>query len=99
VFLFMLDRPHLTGIWNAGFENVTGYDIAAIVASQTDVGEFRESGSLDRRSYRMDSSKLMKAGFKPRFTVRDAVKELIAANVKEEDGSFNLRSMKRSAIA
>jgi nucleoside-diphosphate-sugar epimerase len=100
VFMFLLERPQLTGIWNAGFENLTGNEIADIIEDQFDHDLPRvHLGSADRRSYRMDSTKLLAAGFKPTHTVRGAVSELIAANVKEEDSAFNLRSMKRSAIA
>lgn len=99
LFVWMLERPKLTGIWNAGFENVTGNQIADIVSGHFDEGlEREEAKSPDRRSYRMDSSKLLKAGFKPKYTVRDAVSHLIAAfdndQVKDEDRCYNLRVMR-----
>lgn len=99
-FIFMLERPHLTGVYNAGFENLTGNEIADIIQDEfyDDLPRVH-SGSADRRSYRMDSTKLLRAGFVPKHNVKNAVSELIASDVKEEDSFFNLRSMKRSAIA
>lgn len=103
LYLWMIDRPHLTGIWNAGFENLTGLEIAGIVEQYCPGLEIVESTSADRRSYRMNSDKLLKAGFQPTHTVDDAVGELVAAyasgELKNEDSCYNLRVMKRSGIA
>lgn len=100
LFLWMLRHPELVGIWNAGFENLTGFQIARIVSKYCD-GHTVEAKSADRRSYRMNSSKLLKAGFQPKHTVEEAVQDLVKAYDKfpPEDECINLRTMRHFAIA
>ncbi len=103
LYVWMLNRPSLVGIWNAGFENLRGSEIARIVAEYVPDRAIVESPSPDRRSYRMNSDKLLKVGFSPRHSVRDAVEDLVASyaagSIKNEDKCFNLRVMRASAIA
>lgn len=98
LFIWLLMRPHLVGVWNAGFENLTGNEIAGIVASHIPC-TIAEAPSMDRRSYRMHSGKLLGNGFKPAKTVAMAIDEIAAAyhagTLKDEDKCYNLRSMPR----
>ena len=102
LFVFMLHRPELVGVWNAGFENLTGNQIAGIIASNISC-TLTETSSPDRRSYRMNSEKLLRAGFQPKHTVAQAVKELIVAyqegKLKMENSCFNLKAMLNSKVA
>lgn len=72
---FINNRNIPSGSYNAGFENLTILEIAKRIAD--DVGaEIEVEQSNDPRSYRLDSSKLIATGFKPQFTISDAVGEL-----------------------
>lgn len=80
LYLWMLDRPHLTGAYNAGFENISAVDTANLIA-KTIGGEIEVQITpvQDKRSYAVDSSKLLAAGFKPRFCVGQAIEDIAIA--------------------
>lgn len=99
VFIHFLNRgDKATGIYNAGFENISILDIAKMAAKFIPA-EIIVTDSNDPRSYRLNADKLLKTGFKPKFKVVDAIKEIIAAfrsgKLKDEDGCYNIRTMKR----
>jgi nucleoside-diphosphate-sugar epimerase len=87
-----------TGIYNAGFENISILDIAKM-ASEFIPAEIIVSESNDPRSYRLNADKLLSTGFKPSFKVVDAIREIIEAfnsgRLKDEDGCYNIRTMKQ----
>lgn len=87
-----------TGIYNAGFENISILNIAQMVTKFIPA-EIVITESNDPRSYRLNADKLLKTGFKPKFKVVDAINEIIAAfragKLKDEDGCYNVRTMKR----
>ena len=66
-----------TGIYNAGFENVSIMNIAEkvtkLVPSQIVV-----TGTNDPRSYRQNSDKLLATGFTPKHDISDGIQEVIA---------------------
>jgi nucleoside-diphosphate-sugar epimerase len=99
LYLFLLDHPEHRGIYNAGFENLSIREIAERVAVQFP-SELAVEGSNDPRSYRVNSDKLLATGFKPKKTVSDAIREMIAKHqrgeLKDEDRCYNLRWMQRS---
>lgn len=103
LFLWMLEHPECTGIWNAGFENLTGFEIAGIVQEYFEDHAIEETSSADRRSYRMNSDKLLKAGFEPQHTVSEAVSNLVLALYEEQllidDRCYNVKTMRRLALA
>lgn len=76
LYIFLLDNPKVTGIYNAGFENISIMDIAELVQKYVDA-EVEVIPSNDPRSYRVNSDKLLAAGFKPKKNVEDAIKELV----------------------
>jgi len=76
VYDFFIKNNPPNGIYNAGFENVSIMEIAKYISSKTNAN-LDVSISNDPRSYRLDSSKLIKLGYKPNKTFRDAVNELI----------------------
>ncbi len=78
LYLFLVQRKDLTGVYNAGFENLTIREIAEMVCSHTQAKIITKQ-SNDPRSYRIDSSKLLNTGFKPRRSVDDAIKEIVIA--------------------
>ena len=78
VYEHFLHNPQYTGIFNAGFENLSISEIARIVQKYVDV-EIVTTPSNDLRSYRINSSKLLKTGFTPKKNVDMAVRELVNA--------------------
>src|SRR3990167_7136950 len=103
LIMWMLENPRLTGVWNAAFENLTGYEIAKLVGDYFEPLPVVEKTSADRRSYRMNSDKLLKAGFQPRFSVNDAIGDLVEAfisgKITQGDQCYNVNRMQRLGIA
>ena len=75
LYMFLLDHPEHTGIYNAGFENLSIMEIARMVAEHVDA-RIVVTPSDDPRSYRVNSDRLLATGFRPKHTVEDAIKEL-----------------------
>jgi len=99
VFIHLLNLgKKATGIYNAGFENISILEIAKMVARCVPA-EIVVSESNDPRSYRLNADKLLGTGFKPKFKVIDAIREIIEAyntgKLTDEDGCYNIRTMKR----
>ena len=79
VYRHFLFHPEIeSGCYNAGFENIKIREIAERVREQTGA-EILITESNDPRSYRQDSSKLLATGFKPEFSVQDAIEEISKA--------------------
>ena len=76
LYMWALLRDGLSGIFNAGFENMKIKDIAILVAEKTQAQVVAQE-SNDPRSYRLNSDRLLSAGFKPSKTVANAVTELV----------------------
>lgn len=98
LYIFLLDHPEHTGVFNAGFENISIIDIAKLVTKHVDA-EIEVTPSNDPRSYRVNSDRLLATGFKPKKTVEDAVKEIIGLHrqgvLKNEERFHNLKWMQR----
>jgi len=101
VYVFMVEHPEHTGIYNAGFENISILDIAERVASQVEA-EVVITESNDPRSYRVNSDKLLATGFRPKKTVDDAIREIIrkqrAGELNDQDRFYNLKWMQREVV-
>ena len=101
VYMHFLNDPTITGIYNAGFENISIIDIAHIIASEIDTEIFIKE-SNDPRSYRVNSDKLLATGFKPTKTVRDAIieiKDLYESGKLEDKNEFyNLKWMEEHKL-
>lgn len=93
---FMGKGREETGIYNAGFENISIMDIATLVTEHVDA-EIVVKESNDPRSYRLNSDKLLGTGFSPKRTVLDAINEIIAAyndgRLRDEDCYYNVKTM------
>jgi len=102
LYVFLLGRPDIQGIYNAGFENISILQIAELAAQFTGA-KISIQPSNDPRSYRVSSAKLLATGFKPKKSVEDAVKEIVSAyrsgELKDEDRHYNLKWMQRSGLA
>jgi nucleoside-diphosphate-sugar epimerase len=102
LYVFLLENPRVTGIFNAGFENISILDIAKTVTKYIPA-EIVVTKSNDPRSYRMNSDKLLNAGFAPKKSVEHAIQEIIEAykkgKLRDEDRFYNLKWMEKSNLA
>ena len=97
-YVWCLDNPSTYGeIFNVGFENLTLTEIAervsAIIPANIDY-----SSSNDPRSYRLSSQKLLSLGFKPKYTIDNAIKEIMQADPTPQDINYNMKWMKKCNI-
>lgn len=101
LYLFLIEHPEVTGIYNAGFENISILDIARLITKYIPV-EIVVTESNDPRSYRVNSDKLLATGFKPKKSVDYAVREIIelyrAGGLKDEDRFYNLKWMQQTVL-
>lgn len=95
---FLAHGDRLRGIYNAGFENISILEIAERVQKVVPA-EIVVTPSNDPRSYRLSAKKLLATGFAPKYTVADAVAEVIAAfrdgRLKNDDIYYNIKTMKK----
>ena len=78
VYTHFIENPNIeSGCYNAGFENLSILEIAELVKEYAPC-DVIITPSNDPRSYRQDSSKLLATGFTPKYTVRDAIEEIVA---------------------
>ena len=102
LYLHLIDHPEITGIYNAGFENISILDIAKRVIQYVPA-EITVTPSNDPRSYRINSDKLLATGFKPKKTVNDAICEMIekyrAGELKDENRFYNLKWMEENNLS
>jgi nucleoside-diphosphate-sugar epimerase len=101
VYLFALDRE-LSGVYNAGFENLTVMEIAKAVTREIPASiDVRPSN--DPRSYFVCSDKLLGTGFAPTRTVQMAIREMAAAyhdgRLTDEPISYNVLWMRQNSFA
>ncbi|MBQ4837001.1 NAD-dependent epimerase/dehydratase family protein [Pseudoalteromonas luteoviolacea] len=102
LYIYMLEHPEKTsGIFNAGFENISIMDIAKMVQSKVNC-EIEVTPSNDPRCYRINSDKLLATGFKPKKDVNTAIGELITAfengELEDQDRFYNLKWMQREVL-
>lgn len=85
-------NKNLTGCFNLGFENKTVKQIASDVRKiiPCDISFLK---SNDNRSYRINSDKILRAGFRPEFNSADAIydlKNIFDNNFKPSEINWNL---------
>jgi nucleoside-diphosphate-sugar epimerase len=102
VYLHFLDHPELTGVYNAGFENLSILEIAKLVTKYVPA-EITVTESNDPRSYRVNSDKLLATGFRPNKSVEHAIREIVeayrAGHLRDEDRFHNLKWMQKTVCA
>ncbi len=113
----LLDAPDekiANEIFNVGYQNMSIMDIANLVKRVVEQ-EFPEKGHIDiittpsddKRSYHINSDKIARVlGFKPRYTIEQAVRDLCTAfragklrNSMSDDIYYNVRRMKNLRAA
>ena len=77
VFIHFLKKNLKPGAYNAGFENLKIKNLAKKISKKTNCKIIFIKKTNDPRSYRQDSTKLLKTRFKPKFNVDFAIDELI----------------------
>ncbi|MEP7702965.1 SDR family oxidoreductase [Paraglaciecola sp. 25GB23A] len=101
LYVFFLENPQITGVYNAGFENISILDIANMVVEKVGA-KIEVTPSNDPRSYRINSEKLLATGFKPKKTVSVAIDEIIqkfkAGKLIDEDRWHNLKWMQQEVL-
>ena len=82
---------------NAGFENITIKRLAELISEMTGARVVFEA-SNDLRSYRVDSTRILEAGFSPKRSIRDAIIEIRDAYrsklLKDMDVCYNVNWMR-----
>ncbi len=99
VYLHFLEfGTKASGVYNAGFENISILDIANKVTEYIPAG-IEITKSNDPRSYRQNSDKLFDTGFTQKYSVEAGIKNVIEAynlgRLKDEDRYYNIRVMKQ----
>ncbi len=102
VYQHFLARPDLpTGCYNAGFENLSILEVAELVQAEIPA-EIVVTESVDSRSYRQNSDKLLATGFMPRHGVRDAIDDLVVAEgegrLNHDETCYTVRRMKQLGL-
>ena len=72
---FLYQKNIRPGVYNAGFENMSILEIAKLVSKYIP-SKIIISKINDIRSYKLDSTKLLKTGFRQQFKVKDAIIDL-----------------------
>jgi nucleoside-diphosphate-sugar epimerase len=99
IYKHFISNPKLpSGFYNAGFENLKIIDIAKKVTTIIP-SEIIIKNSNDPRSYRQNSNKLLATGFKKKYSVTDAIKEVKEQyennNILESDQCYTVKWMKQ----
>lgn len=100
LYIFLLDNPDVTGVFNAGFENISIMDIAKLVTKHVEA-EIEVTPSNDPRSYRINSDRLLASGFRPKKGVEDAIVELVGLyrqGAWTDDPSFHRMKWMQSEV-
>ncbi len=89
-------------IYNIGFENLSILQIAKKIQKKID-SKIIINKTKDIRSYRQDSTRLIKTGFKPKYNVDHAIDQLIDLFKKNKSSNFginnfNLKKMKKIKV-
>ena len=99
---FIFKKNLKTGVYNAGFENLSIYQIAKKIAKKTKAKIKIIKGTNDPRTYRLNSDKLLNTGFKKNFSVDNAINEIIEAynekKIKNKDEFYTVKWMKKKGL-
>ncbi|MAJ45200.1 MAG: NAD-dependent epimerase/dehydratase [Candidatus Marinimicrobia bacterium] len=101
LYEFFLKRKIPSGFYNAGFENLKINKIAKMIQKKTNA-KINVIKSNDPRSYRQDSTKITKLGFKTMYGVRHAIEDLIdldrTKKIKVNQSNYTVKWMKKLKI-
>jgi len=98
---FLENKNLESGVYNAGFENLSILDIANKVKEKVQ-SEIKILPVNDIRSYRLNSDKLISTGFKKTSCVNDAIDEIVEnfndGKLTEKDSYYTVKWMKHLNI-
>ena len=101
LYLLMVNKKY-AGTYNAGFENRSIIQIAKEVAYRTGAKVKVIKDQNDPRSYRLDSSKLIRLGFKPKKKFTDAISEIqklyLQKKLKDHPSFHSVKWLKEKLI-
>ena len=101
LYLFLLDRPDVKGVFNAGFENLSIRRIAEMACEKAEA-KITVLPSNDPRSYRVNSDKLLATGFRPKKTVEHAIDEICTAyrngQLQDQERFHTLKWMQKTVF-
>ena len=89
---FLKDDKKLNGIFNAGFENLSINQIAKNISKVVKSEIIFLKNTNDKRSYKVDSSKLNRIGFYPKKNVSIAIQEIQTFFKKQNLNKINKNS-------
>ena len=91
-YMFFLKKNIHTNIYNIGFENLSIINIAKKISKIIKAKIVVRKNYNDTRSYNLDSSKLLKTGFKPKKNINDAIfelKDLFERKILKDKANFH----------
>ncbi len=98
VYLHFLKKNIRPGVYNAGFENLSIINLAKKIQKKIDC-KINITKSNDPRSYRQNSQKLLKTGFKQKYYIDDAIDDLInfynKGKIQDKEICFTVKWMKK----
>ena len=98
----LLNKNAYSGIYNAGFENLSILSIAKMIQEKTD-SKIIINDSNDPRSYRISSDKIINSGFSPTKSVNNAIDEIITgfknSELHDDENHYNLKWMQKIKVA
>ena len=99
IYDFFLSKKNIPeGIYNAAFEIFKIKDVAKMIQKKTKA-KIKYLKSNDPRSYRQNSDKIIRLGFKPLYKIEDAVDDIIYQYnkkiIKDKKNCYNLKQMKK----
>ena len=86
LYVWLVDHPEVTGVMNAGFENISAAGTASMIEKEIPCDVVLTTVK-DKRSYRVNSDLLLACGFSPKKTVLDAIREI--RDAWKQDPSFD----------
>lgn len=101
IYIFFLKSgKKYNGIYNAGFENLKIIEIAKRVQSIIPSKIQIIKNNIDLRDYRVDSSKLLSLGYKPKKNINDGINEIVNRyrnNINDVDQkAFSVKWLKKN---
>ncbi len=98
VYIHFLTKKIKPGFYNAGFENLSILNLAKKIRKKIGC-DIKITKSNDPRSYRQNSKKLLKTGFKPKYFINDAIDDIIyfynKGKIKNHKICFTVKWMKK----
>lgn len=96
IISFLIDKKIRNQTLNAGFENLKLIDLANKI-SQTTNAKIKILPIIDKRSYYLNSDRLISLGFKTKFNINNAIDDLTQFFIKKKytatDNNYNLKTM------